>query len=349
MKIIYISRTRLDYSLNSVCLKGLKEIGVEVAKIYIRKNNLRGFIEALSFYRQNSKNTDAVIVGYDSPALVIFLRFFCRKRIIYNAVLSVYERLIISRELASRFSLKALYYWMIDFIAFRFADLIMVETDHQKDYLKKLFKISTKKMHKNVIGVDENRFFYDSVIPKFSVFTVLFRGALMPEAGVEYVVEAAKILENKKINFTMIGGGILLGGIRKLISEVKPLNLTHITDFMPDEKLRETMQKCHLSLGQFSNHDRLTRTIPHRAYESLAMKLPYLTVSKSGILELLTPDKTCLTCDSADAKSLAEKILWIRNNYSFSEKIANNGYELFKNKLQSHILAKNLIERIEAE
>ncbi|MDP3792252.1 MAG: glycosyltransferase, partial [bacterium] len=209
-----------------------------------------------------------------------------------------------------------------------------------------LFKISRNKLYRGWTGVNEDNFYYDSSIPKSEDFTVLFRGAFMPESGVEYAIRAAKILEDKNIKFVIIGGGILLGKVEKLIEELKLSNLELIADYLSYEKLREVIQKCHLSLGQLSDHDRLTRTIPHKAYESLAMKLPYLTASNCGILELLTPDETCLTCNPADAKSLAEKILWAKNNYFRVEKIAENGYKLYQDKLISRILAKNLLDRI---
>ena len=61
----------------------------------------------------------------------------------------------------------------------------------------------------------------------------------MPEAGVEYAIKAAKILEDKNVKFIMIGGGILLGKTKELIKELKPANLELITDFLPQEKLRK--------------------------------------------------------------------------------------------------------------
>lgn len=346
MKILYLSNTRPDSSLNSVCIKGLMENGVKVLVHHAETKRIWGLARAVSFYRQEAKNTDVVIIGHDSPVLAIVLRPFCRKKIVYNAVLSVYERMIISRELAPPFSLKAIYYWLIDFLAVHCADLIIVESNRQADFFKKLFRVSRGKVCKNWIGVNEDKFFYDSTVQKFNVFTVLFRGALMPEAGVEYAIRAAKVLENKNIKFIIMGGGILLEKTKKLVEELKSANLELVTDFIPQEKLREAMQKCHLSLGQLSDHNRLARTIPHKAYESLAMKLPYLTASNSGILELLTPNRTCLTCNPADTQSLAEKILWAKNNYSMVKKIAENGYQLYQDKLRPHILAKNLLDRI---
>src|SRR3989338_5605045 len=154
-KIIYSSSSRLEYALNSVCIKGLRENGIEVLGFELMGKGILGYIKLLSFYQHNSKNTDAVMIGYDSPGLVVFLRFFCRKKIIYNAVLSVYERLIVSRDLASQFSFKAFYYRFLDFIAVHCADLIIVESDSQADYFKKLFRVNRKKVFRNWIGIDE--------------------------------------------------------------------------------------------------------------------------------------------------------------------------------------------------
>ena len=254
--------------------------------------------------------------------------------------------MIISRKLAPHFSSKAFYYWLIDFIAVHLADMTMVESNHQIVFFNTIFKVPKKKLYRRWIGVDEDKFFYDPSISKFETFTVLFRGALMPEAGAEYAIRAAKMLEDKNIKFIIIGGGIILNKIQKFIKEVDPKNLEHITEFLSDDELRKVMQKCHISLGHLSNHPRVARTLPHKVYESLAMKLPYLTASNSGVLELLKDGETCFICAPADAISLADKILWIKNNYSQAEVVAENGYNLFNNKLKSDILAKNLLDRL---
>lgn len=331
--------------LNVVYAKGLQKNGIEVLSLYF-KPSIRDFLKLAKFYKKEGRKFDLIIVGTGSPQLVVFSGLMSGKNVVYNAPLSTYERMIVSRELAPRFSPKAFYYWLLDFLAVHVADLTMVETDYQAEYFKKIFKVSGKKIFRAWVGVDDDEFFYDPAIKKFDVFTVLFRGALLPEAGAEYVVKAAKILENKNVKFIMISSGMLLGKIQKLINELKPLNLILVTDFLPYEKLRDTMQKCHISLGQLSGHIRLTRTIPNKAYESLAMRLPYLTASNSGILELLTPSETCLICRPADAQSLAEKILWAKNNYSLAEKVAENGYELYQKELKSNILARALLDRI---
>ena len=106
------------------------------------------------------------------------------------------------------------------------------------------------------------------------------------------------------------------------------------------------MQKCHVSLGQLSDHPRLSRTLPHKAYESLAMKLPYLTAENAGVLELVNPGESCFVCRPADAESLAGKILWMRDNHEATEKVAEQGYKLYVNELKSDILVKELMKNI---
>lgn len=343
-KILYLTSTRPDYSLNSVLIRGLIENGVNVSVLYLNGGAIPNLLKVIIFCRDHS-DADMVIVGYNSQPLSL-VRFFCRKKIIYNAVLSEYERMIISRNLALRFSVKASYYWFMDFVAVHLADLTTVESDHQIDFFSRLFWISKKKLYKRWIGVEEDKFFYDPSVTKFPEFTVLFRGALMPEAGAEYVIQAAKMLEKENIKFIMLSGGLLLDKIKKLIEEVKPKNLEFKSDLLAADELRILMQKCHLSLGQLSNHERLRRTIPHKVYESLALKLPYLTARNSGILELLREGETCIVCEPADTQSLADKILWAKSNYSLVQKIADNGFQLYKKELASSVLAKNLINKI---
>ena len=78
-KILYISFTRTDYSLNSVLIKGLKENGVTVAELYLKDRRIGSFIKALSFCKNNLKNADALMVGYNSQLLIPLLNPFFSK------------------------------------------------------------------------------------------------------------------------------------------------------------------------------------------------------------------------------------------------------------------------------
>jgi len=346
MRILYLSFSNTDRSVNKVYIKGLEQNGVEVLSHWSNREGVKKIFDIAKFYRLNHKNVDFLIVGYDSPGLVVWLAMISRKKIIYNALCSVYERLVVSRGLASKFSLKAFYYWLLDFLACHTASLTMLESNQQIDYFSKLFFVPKKKCFLARTGVDEEYFYFEPNIKKFDEFTVIFRGRLLPEAGAEYVVMAAKKLENQGVKFIMHSFGQELQKIQDLIAQLKPVNLKLETKILPDEQLRELMQKSHLSLGQLSAHDRLTRTIPHKAYESLTLKLPYLTARNKGIMELLKENETCLAFKPADADDLAAKILWAKNYPQELAIIAENGRRLYLEHLTSKLLAEKILERI---
>src|SRR3989344_5778028 len=112
MRISYFSHSRLKNSVNAVYIKGLIQNGCNL-ETYKTSQSVSGYFGILKTISSNKP--DLIMVGYDSPQLVIFCRLFTRKKIIYNALCSVYERLIISRALARPFSPRAIYYWLIDF------------------------------------------------------------------------------------------------------------------------------------------------------------------------------------------------------------------------------------------
>lgn len=346
MKILYLSFSNVDHSLNAVYIKGLRQQGVEVVEFFSNRSGFQKFLDVSKFYKSHRESTDWILIGYDSPGLLIWLRLMTREKIVYNALCSVYERLVISRSLVSKVSIKAVYYWLLDFFASRLASLVMLESDHQIAYFQKLFWVKKTKCFRAWTGVDEDKFFYQDGVGKTEQFTVIFRGRLLPEAGTEYVVKAAKSLEDQGIKFFIQGAGQELKKIKDLIAELKPGNLELLADFLPMERVRELMQQSHLSLGQLSDHERLQRTIPHKAYESLVLKLPYLTARNAGILELLREGETCMVCNLADADDLAKKILWAKNHSRDLVEIGNRGYELYRKELRPQILAGKLLERL---
>ena len=346
--VFYISFSKLEYSVNAVYIMGLEQNNVPVCKVHVNKRRFVDYFRALGEYWSNRKNIGFIIIGYDSPQLATLMRPFSRKKIVYNALCSVYERYVVSRAIVPRISIKSFYYWLIDFLGAHASDLVMLETNEQIKYFSRLFGVSEKKCFRAWTGVDESRFFYNPNILRPEIFTVIFRGGLLPESGAEYAVRAAKILEKEKgLQFIMHANDQELPKIQRLVQELRPANLRLITSFLSDEDLRTLMQKSHLSLGQLSSHPRLTRTIPHKAYESLVLRLPYLTANNRGIMELLEPGETCIVCNPADPESLAKQIMWAKNHPQELEKIAENGYRLYKEKLTSKILAGQLLQEVE--
>jgi len=345
MKFLYIS-TGDKYPPDKHLIDGLRENNHEVFELIKKTRNTEKYSEFLQRFRQDTREYDAIFIGYALPLLVPILRLFSRKKIIFNAVSSQYEANIISRGIARPYSFKACKSWIIDIISFLTSSFVLLESNAQIDFVQKLFFIPRKKLIRSWMGIDEEVFFFDSAIKKNSEFTVLFRGRFLPESGILTVMETAKLLENKGVHFLIIGHGFLYKEVGALKEKLSLKNTTFISHTLSAKEIREYMLSSHLSLGQLAIHPRLSRTLPCKLFESLAFKLPYLTGRNAGAMELLKENETCFAVHPGDADDLAKKILFLKSHPEILQKIAQNGYTLYKEKLTSKILAKDLMEKL---
>ncbi len=344
MKICYINISNSN-SRDRVTIKGLRDNGVDVIEITDDTAGFQKFIEIKKKLSQ-AGDFDQIVVGYTGAILVPWIWLLSKKPIAYNALASFYESMIVSRGAGAVLSFLSIKYFIIDLLAFITARKILVESNPQKEYLSKLFRISPKKLIVHLSGVDENVFFFDPKVTKSEKFTVVFRGKFTPEAGVDVLLRAAKKLENSGVYFKIIGHGFLQKDVTTLYKDLNPKNVEMINEYLSDQTLREEMLKCHLSLGQLSKHPRLERTIPFKSFESLNMRLPYLTARNKAILEILTEDKNSLCFEPGDHDDLAQKILLARNDHKLLETIATNGYTLFQNEFTATIIGKKLLGKL---
>jgi glycosyltransferase involved in cell wall biosynthesis len=104
------------------------------------------------------------------------------------------------------------------------------------------------------------------------------------------------------------------------------------------------MLSCNAILGQFANHPRMHRTIQNKTFEALALEMPYITMDSTSNRELLTDREDCLFVNPADSEDLADKILELKNNTKLQEKIAKNGYKLYKEKLDSKAIGIKFLD-----
>lgn len=348
MRICYINLTKGVPPRDKVYLAGFQANGVEIINCGDNSPALKKFWNILKKHKLLNNQYDILMVGYSAHILVPFARLISRKKVIFNALGSMYEGQIISRRKYGLLGLNVIYSWLVDFLAFHSATLNLVETNLQKEYLKKTFLLPDQKLLRAFTGADKETFFFDPTIQRLPNFTVLFRGGMLPESGVEYAIQAAHILQNYEINFRVIGHGIMAKKMQELIKKYGLKNIEWFPEKLTGEMLRVKMQECHISLGQLSDHDRLNRTIPHKTFESIAMKIPYLTARNKGILELLTENETCFCVNPADSNNLAEKILELKNNPTTMGDIAENAYRLYQRELQSKQLALHVLNSLKS-
>ncbi len=357
MRFCFLGGFDPAYPRNAVNRKGLVRAGAEVdacpsparLKFWARYPALAA--RAARAWRGLRKDADSVFFvpefcQKDVP-LAAALAFLARRRVVFDPLASRYETKILDWRRRAPGSLSAWWNFKIDRWAFRLSDLVLADTSEHKNYYCRTFGVPAGKVEVLPLGCDDD-LFSPGPNPKRGSsrpFTVLFFGSFLPLHGADVVVRAAKIVADKDpaIRFRMIGSGQTLPAVR---AEAGRLGLGNVefTDWLPAGALPAQIAAADLCLGIFGRTAKAARVVPHKVFQSLAMRKPLITLRTPAVLEFFAHRKHLFLCAKPEPESLAAAILELRKNDELRSKIAEGGYALVKDRFSPEAVAGLLIE-----
>lgn len=346
MKICYFGIYNRDYSRNRIIIKGLKENRIEVIECHSSLSGIYKYWDLIKKYWAIDNTHDVIMVGFPGWQATILAKILTRKPIVFDAYLSFYNVMVFDRKICSPKGLKAKYYWFLDWFASRLADKILLDTNAHINYFVKTFKIKKEKFLRVLIGADDSIFYPLPATEETKHFLVIFHGYFIPVQGVEYIIRAAKILENHKdIQFQFIGTG---QEYDRMVNLAKDLSLNNVVFLgrKPYQELTKYLSKMDVGLGNFGSSEKTLMVIANKSYEIIAMGKAHISADVPAMRELFRDRENILFCQRANPESLAEKILELKNNQELKKRIAQNGYRLYKNNATPKIIAKNLIDNL---
>jgi len=340
-KICYFGTYEKEYPRNRIIIEGLRKNDIEVIECNVGSllGRHRGFFPfnyinlIKKFFEVKIRSGfDAIIVGYSMVGsfIDIFLaRLLTRKTIIFNPSISLYETLVSDRRIVRNFFLKKVLYY-VEKCAYFLADIVLMDTNQHVNYISKQFGIRKRKIKKVFVGAEQSIFYPRKTVKDDNNFLVLFYGKFIPLHGIEYIIKAAKILENEKnLKFLIIGRGQTSKEIMHLASKLRIKNVSFI-DWVKYEDLPVFINKADVCLGIFSKGEKAMRVIPNKAFQVLATKKPLITGSSPAAIEIFTHKKNVVLCDMANPKALSTSILLLKENEKLRQDISRSGYMLFK-------------------
>ncbi len=350
MKICYFGDYDSEYARNRVMMKGLRENNVEVLECRSKSGGWRKYIDLLRAHRKIG-NYEFMIVGYsDSRLIVPFAKILNRgKFLIWDAFYSLYDSWVFDRKLTNPGTIRARCYWVIEWVALKSANKVLLDTFSHIDYFVKTYKIHKNKFIRIPVGTDDSVFYPRSMKRESDSdkTNILFCGKFIPLQGVKYIIKAAKSLEDHSdISFTIIGEGQTYVEVRKLAKRLEVKNVEFI-NIVPYQKLPNYIEKADIVLGIFGDTGKTLRVIPNKVYETIAMAKPVITGSTPAIKEIFEDHKNILLCKVADEQDLARKIVQLKEDKFLRESIASGGYEIFDKEIKPRVITKNLLKTID--
>ncbi|MBI4709162.1 MAG: glycosyltransferase [Candidatus Portnoybacteria bacterium] len=345
MVICYFGDYRPDYARSRVLLEGLKRNGAIILECRSEKTGLAKYWELYQKHKEIKDKYDILIVGQSVRSRLVWLaKLISNKKVVWDAFYSLYDKYVFDSQLISPESLKARYYWWLERLACALADLILLDTEEHIKYFVKEFSVKKEKFVRVFVGTDidsENLPLIEKDANR--PFLVHFHGKYIPLQGAEYIIGAAKILEeHPDIKFNLIGSGQTYAVCRKLAEELDVDNINFI-GYLAFPALVRIMNEADVCLGIFGGTPKTQRVIPNKVYEAAALKKPIITADTPAIKELFADGQSALLCQAANEKDLASKIIKLKENEELRDSIARGGYEVFKNQAVPDIIGKNLL------
>ena len=347
MKVCYFATSTKHVTRNAIIRAGLENNGVQVTNI-LPPANFKNKLFSISaivafcslFKKAMNEKFDILIVGQAGHVFVFLAKLICflkRTPLVFDVFVSNYDSAVFDRKKVKAGSIKAKYLHFMDKYTCMMSDLVLLDTSAHIEYFIDEFELARTKFKRVLVGSFPNSYHPTS---HNECFTVLFYGTFIPLQGVEYIIRAAKLLENKAF-FRIIGDGQMFKECSALSKELKVNNIC-FEGMKTLDYIMAAISQSDIGLGIFGNTEKARRVIPHKAYSIIACQKPLLTGDSKALRELFTPGKDCIVCNFADEKDLAKKIEDAIENPNLLKSVSQGGYEIYKKYCTLEVIGKDI-------
>jgi hypothetical protein len=341
--LYFLSWEDLSYSRTGVLYYGLTDKNVNYKAISFPKKNYIKTFKTLHKLKGKAGKRSIVVVGSPCSILAIICRVaWPQARIIYDSGWPLIDGLL-SRKypvIVKLFSYVKIY--VVDFLAYKFSNLVSVESESQKKNTQRKFFVRKSKVFVSYTGFNEAG--VDALNSKAAALNknlkqIIFRGKYNLESGLDFFAKASFFLD-PEIRVIVVS--------TNLPSELKfSPNVEIISKRLSDLELVQQYKNSAISLGQLGNFYRTTRTIPHKFYESIYFEVPYLTRKSAGIKELLPNDDQVIYFENETPAEFAKLISEHLSNAQALSSRAKKAKTVYMSKFSQDQIVDNFISHAE--
>ncbi len=344
IRVLYLGNFKVShYPRGRTLYNGLLKNGISTELLLA--NSFFGYVKM--FFKLIKRNYDVLLVtGKPVFLLAFFLKFWHRKKIIFDVFISDYENLVLNRKIIKKDSIFASLIWWLDKYSCQFSDYSILDTMHHVDYFCRNYNLNKKKFYVIFVGADEEFFYPRKKNKKDTTFRVVFYGSFMPGHGIDIILKAAKILEKENVKIDLIGKGQLYDKMVLLSKELNNDNVNFL-GWIDYKELPKKIAEYDACLGLFDSHiPKVKRVIPTKVFEIMAMEKTCITGQNNAMTFYFKNKENIILSKMGSPSSLAKEIKWAYYNQKDANQISKRSYMLFKEKFSSVKIGSKLKEVI---
>ncbi|WP_062053503.1 glycosyltransferase family 4 protein [Sediminicola sp. YIK13] len=171
-----------------------------------------------------------------------------------------------------------------------------------------------------------------------NTFKVIYFGAMGIANGMNYILDAAKLLSNRKdIEFLFFGFGSMKPILEKRCVDEEISNIRFFKG-EPMERLSEIVNFCDISLVTFSNLPILATNSPNKLFDSLSAGKPIIVNSPGWTKDMVEKYNCGVYVNPEIPIELSNQIINLKNNPELCDIMGVNSRKLAENTFDKSIL-----------
>lgn len=225
---------------------------------------------------------------------------------------------------------------------------VMISEYNKRFFIEKVGQLKFDKLHVVRCGIDPAQFEFNAKVKLSEPVQILCVAALREVKGHKYLVKAAQVLKDARINFQMsfVGDGPKRNELAHMISEMGLTNEVVLHGAKTSDEVAELMKNADIFvLGSYQTSSGNREGIPVVIMEAMASGTPVVASNVSGIPELVIHQKTGLLANPQDSQDFADKLRQLIEEHGLALQLAKNAahfvteeYDLEKNVAKLHAL-----------
>ncbi|MEW6989872.1 glycosyltransferase family 4 protein [Colwelliaceae bacterium 6441] len=181
-------------------------------------------------------------------------------------------------------------------------------------------------------------------------FVAVFTGTHGQANGLENIIAAAKLIQDKKINaikIVLIGQGKLKPALQAQAKEQKLTNVLFL-DPVNKEKLAQLMARANVGLQLLANVPAFYYgTSPNKFFDYIASGLPVINNYPGWLADSISEYQCGVAVPADDNNALAQALIDLNNSRERLPAMSENALRLAKDKFDRKILASQFVQYIE--
>lgn len=352
-RVCYAGTYERDYPRNRLVIQALRDAGVRVEEchhpVFERSRDKSGFgplallalalrltfayLRLIPDVGLRLLRCDALVIGYIGQLDMLVLGTaarVARKPVIFNPLVSLTDTLVEDRKQFSPESLPGRAMRWLDTVSMRMADLVLADTKENADFFASRFGVERNRITVVQVGAPEDVFFPRSTTHQNIELDVLFIGKFIPLHGIDTVLRAAAILQERVPNarIELVGTGQDYAHARALAERLDLENLVW-TDWIPFDDLGERLRRADIVLGVFDGGPKAGRVVPNKVHHALACGVPVVTRQSPAVERFLTHGESAMLVSPDEPESLACAIEQLADD-ARRRAIGQAGYESWR-------------------